>query len=173
LAAGPAGEHDDGDLGPAAQPLDDLDAVDVREAEVEDDQVRPQVRGLAQRGDAVSGYVEVVVAGAQVDAHGPQDLGFVVDDQDAGHDCGPAAGGGAQGVNAAGDRWVGGLVIGHCASFGCGWCGGGQGKDPGQAAAGCVVGDRVPSMASVSPRVRASPRPTPAAAAATAQSLSP
>ena len=47
VAVGPAGEHDDGYRGPGAQGPDDVDAVDVGQSEVEDDEVGPVVGGGA------------------------------------------------------------------------------------------------------------------------------
>src|SRR6185295_3428864 len=70
-AAGAAGQHDDGDGGPAAEAADDLGALHVGQAEVEDDEVGALAGGGVQGGHAVGGGVDVVVPGAQVDAQGP------------------------------------------------------------------------------------------------------
>jgi hypothetical protein len=48
LAAGPTGQHDDRYRGPAAQAVDDVDAVDVGQPEVEDDEVGLPIRRFAQ-----------------------------------------------------------------------------------------------------------------------------
>jgi hypothetical protein len=48
-AVGPPGQHDDRRLGPAAQPLDDLHAIQVRQAKVEDHQVGRVLGGGLQR----------------------------------------------------------------------------------------------------------------------------
>src|SRR5262249_38148023 len=85
LAPGPAGQHDDRHLGPAAQPVDDLDAVDVRQAEVEDDQVGRAVLGLPQRAGPVGGHRHLEPAGRQVDPQRPHDLRLRVDDPRPGH----------------------------------------------------------------------------------------
>ena len=91
LAAGPAGQHDDRDVGPAAQAADDVDAVHVGQAEVEHDQVRVLAGGQrAARRPPSAATVDVVAPGAQVDPQRAQDLRLVVDDQDPGHDSPPA-----------------------------------------------------------------------------------
>ena len=74
-----------GALRPAAQALDHLDAVHVGQAEVEHDHVRAgraRPRSRARRPSAAR--VDVVAAGAQVDAERPPQAALVVDDQDAG-----------------------------------------------------------------------------------------
>jgi hypothetical protein len=62
--------------------VDHLDAVHVRQAEVEDDQVRRVLGGKFKRLASGSGGVHLVVADAQVDAQGADDLRLIVDDQD-------------------------------------------------------------------------------------------
>ena len=64
---------------------DDLDAVQVGQAEVEHDQVGVRVGGRLQGAAAAARGHDLVVAGLQVDPQRPQDLRLVVDDQDAGH----------------------------------------------------------------------------------------
>ena len=74
-------------------PRIDVDAVDVGQAEVEDDQVG-WVRG--RRGECLgsgAGGEHLVVAGAQVDGQRAQDLWLVVDHQHPGHDALRRAGG--------------------------------------------------------------------------------
>jgi hypothetical protein len=73
------------DGGPAAQAVDDVDPVQVRQPQIEDDQVRRAVDGRAQGRGAVGGDVHLVVAGGQVDAQRAQDLRLVIDHEDAGH----------------------------------------------------------------------------------------
>ena len=92
----------------------------------------------------VAARAHLVVAGAQVDAQGPQDLRLVVDDEDAGHRrC---------------------LV---CVRAGPGAAGGDAGRRRGSETTmvspppGVSSGSRVPPMASARPRDSASPRPTP------------
>ena len=53
-AVGPAGQHDDRGLGPAAQPLDDLDAVQVGQAQVEEHQVRGVAAAVVSASDPVA-----------------------------------------------------------------------------------------------------------------------
>src|SRR5580765_7013576 len=55
-------------------------------AEVEDDDIGRVCRGETERLGAGGRGVDVVVAGLEVDSQGPQQLGLVVDDEDAGHD---------------------------------------------------------------------------------------
>jgi hypothetical protein len=88
-AVGPPGQHDDRCLRPAAQPGDHLDAVQVRQAQVEDHQVRRVLGGHLERLRPGGRDVHVVVAHPEVDPQRPQDLRFVVDDEHPGH--GPAA----------------------------------------------------------------------------------
>ena len=60
-------------------------AVEVGQAEVEDDDVGRAVGRRAQRGPAVGGGEDGVAAGGEVDPQRAEELGVVVDDQDAGH----------------------------------------------------------------------------------------
>jgi hypothetical protein len=61
-AVGSPGQHDDGRLGPAAQPLDHLDAVQVGQAEVEDHQVGRVPGGYLERLGPGGGHVHLVLA---------------------------------------------------------------------------------------------------------------
>src|SRR5207244_5380330 len=92
----PGRQNDDRDAGPAPQALDDLDAGDAGEAEVEDDDVGVVVGGLAEGVLPRGGEVDVVAPGPEVDGQGPEDLRLVVDDEDPfAHDGPtPAPGGG-------------------------------------------------------------------------------
>ena len=58
------GEHDDRNLGPAAQAADDFDAVNVGQSDVEQHDVGLVVGGLAERFGAGGGEGDLVVAGA-------------------------------------------------------------------------------------------------------------
>jgi hypothetical protein len=80
-----AGQDDDRYRGPGAQLADDLDAVEVGQAEVEHDQVGVLAGGGVQGLHAVAGGDDLVLAGVQVDPQRPQDLRFVVDDEQPGH----------------------------------------------------------------------------------------
>ena len=79
------GEDDDRHGGPAAQAADHFDAVDSGEAEVEDDEVGVLPGGDRERRLAGLGEVDVVAACAEVGRERAQDLGLVVDDEDARH----------------------------------------------------------------------------------------
>src|SRR5262249_17493593 len=72
-AAGTPGQHDDRHRGPAAQSADDVNAVDVGQAQIEHDQVRVLVRRGLQRLATVEGSDDIVLAGGQVDAQGTQE----------------------------------------------------------------------------------------------------
>jgi hypothetical protein len=80
-----AGQDDDRDGGPATQPTDDVDAIHVGQPKVEHDDVRQGLGGHGQRRLAVGGGDDLVGPGGQIDPQGPQDLGFVVDHEHAGH----------------------------------------------------------------------------------------
>jgi cellulose synthase/poly-beta-1,6-N-acetylglucosamine synthase-like glycosyltransferase/peptidoglycan/xylan/chitin deacetylase (PgdA/CDA1 family) len=80
-AVGSPGQHDDGRLGPAAQALDDLHAVQVGQAQVEDDQVRRVPAGHGERLGPGRRDVHLVLPHPQVDAQRPEDLRLVVDDK--------------------------------------------------------------------------------------------
>jgi hypothetical protein len=67
----PGGEHDDRHGGPAAEAFHDGDAIEVRQAEVEDDQVGRVPAGDGECGGAVGCGVDVVAARGEVDAQGP------------------------------------------------------------------------------------------------------
>ena len=74
-----------------------LDAVQVWQAEVEDDEVGGAFGEDLQRGTAVRGGLDLVVAGPQVDGEGPPDVRLVVDDEDEGHGADPPTVGGQHG----------------------------------------------------------------------------
>ena len=110
VAAG--GEDDDGDGGVAADGAHDVEPVDPRQAEVEDERVRPpgaergDRRGAVGRGeDGEPGVFEVV-------ADEPGDLGLVLDDEDRAHvvlrDDEDAGRGYPPGVAGRGDQPAGG-----------------------------------------------------------------
>jgi hypothetical protein len=79
---GPAGQHDDRCLAHAAQLDDDLDAIDVRQAEVKDDRVRRPAGGQGQRLLPGARGKDVVLPSPQVDAQRAPHLRLVLDDQD-------------------------------------------------------------------------------------------
>ena len=100
---------------------------------------------------------DLVVAGAQVDGERPQDLWFVVDDQHPGH--------GASDGRVRGDARAFAFAAARLRRSRCGWWSGGgaAGSDSTMVSPppGVSSGVSVPPIASVSPRDRASPRPTP------------
>ena len=59
-------QHDDRDLGPAPQALDHLEAVDAREAEVEDDHVGLLVGSRLEGFLSGGGEVDLVAASTKV-----------------------------------------------------------------------------------------------------------
>ena len=79
------GEHQDRDVGPAAQPADHLGAVHVRQAQVEDDGVRGMRGRELQAAGAGGRRVHLVAAGPQVDGERPDQVGVVVDDEHGAH----------------------------------------------------------------------------------------
>ena len=108
------------------------------------------VGGLAQRGGAVGGDVDLVVAGAQVDPQGAQDLRLVVDDEDAGH---------VRLLRPRRARPVGGRRAAGSAAI--------MVSPP----PGVSSGSSVPPIASARPRDRARPSPTPVCVVAVAEPL--
>src|SRR5262249_52199301 len=157
-AVSAAGQDDDGRAGPAAQPADYLHPVQVRQAEVEDHQVRRAVAGPLQRLPAGGGRVHLVAAHPQVDPQRAQDLRLVVDYQNAGHVASlppSAAAAGGEGAcprsRRPGSAWPG-------------WPSArAAGRDMTMVSPppGVSSGSSVPPMASVSPRDSARPSPTP------------
>src|SRR5262249_6672195 len=87
LVAG-GGQDDDRDRRPAADAVDHLGAVHVRQPQVQDDHVGPVAGHGGQPGAAVDGGADVVLARAEVDPQRAQDGRLVVDDEHPGH--GPA-----------------------------------------------------------------------------------
>jgi len=75
---------DDRRVVPLAQRHDHLGAVDVGQAEVQDDRVRRVARRHRQRLPAGARGPHVVLPGAQVDPQRADQLGLVLDDEDAG-----------------------------------------------------------------------------------------
>ena len=80
---GPAGQHDDRRVVPPAQFDDHLGAVDVGQAEVEDDRVRRVARGQRQRLPAGARGQHLVLPGPQVDPQRADQVGLVLDDENA------------------------------------------------------------------------------------------
>src|SRR3954453_5069985 len=75
------GKHEDRHVVGRAQPARDLDAVELRQAEVEDHEVRMVGRGLVERGLAVAGDAHVVAVQAQGALEDLGDLVVVLDDE--------------------------------------------------------------------------------------------
>ena len=90
LVGSPAGgEHQDRYARPAAQGLDDVHAVHVRQAQVEDDHVGLARGGEPERGGAVGRRVHSVPTRLHVDHEGPDELRVVLHHQYPGHRCTP------------------------------------------------------------------------------------
>ena len=70
----------------ARKPAADLDAVELRQPEVEDDEVGHEVLGGLERRHAVGGGAHLVALLAQRAAKNVRDLGVVLDDEDAAGD---------------------------------------------------------------------------------------
>src|SRR5215470_15746291 len=146
VAVGAARQHDDRRVGPAAQPADHFDAIQVGQAEVEYYQVGRVLRSLVERLRAGLRGVDLVIPGAQVYPERPDDLRLVVNDEHPAHD----------GTWSALSGWV---------------CSPGRVRAvPGTAGSessmvrpppGVSSGSKVPSIASVRPFDNARPRPMP------------
>ncbi len=93
------GEHDHGNRVEGAQPREDLDAVEVGQAEIEQDEVGGAAGGEAEAFAGVLGLEELVARGTQGRFEKAVDLGLVVD----GEDCSQCHG---RGVTRA--PWAGG-----------------------------------------------------------------
>ena len=83
LGLGAGGQHQDRHVAVGAQPAADLDAVEARQAEVEDDQVGDEAGGDVERLDPVGRGADLVALVAQRAAQDVGDLGVVLDEQDA------------------------------------------------------------------------------------------
>src|SRR3984957_18142152 len=81
----PHRQDDDRRRGPAADPVNDLGAVHVGQAKVEDDRVGPLAGNCREARGAVARGRHLVVARGQVDPQRAEDRRLVVDDEDAGH----------------------------------------------------------------------------------------
>src|SRR3954447_228643 len=134
VRAGRQHEHRPGE--PRPQPGQHLGAVEVGQAQVEDDEIGVVVGGVPQRRAAVGSGEDVVAGRVQRDPQGPGDLRVVVDDEDPAHRAG-TGGGSAGGPAAASDTTM-------------------VSPPPGASSASTV-----PPIASVTPRATASPSPTP------------
>jgi hypothetical protein len=77
------GEHEDRHVIGRPQPPRDLDAVELRQPEVEDDEVGVEGRRLVQRGLAVAGDAHLVTLQAQGALEHLGDLLVVLDDEHA------------------------------------------------------------------------------------------
>src|SRR6476659_3877111 len=138
-AVHPAGENHNGHLRPLTKRADDINAIDVRQAEIEDDQVWMSVGCCLEGAPTGSGGDDGVLPRVQVDSQGAQDLRLVIDDQDTSHDRSNAV----------------------CAGSGMGRVTAGSEIVMVSPPPGVPSGLRVPDMASISPRDKARPRPTP------------
>ena len=91
VAAGVRRDHHHGRLLPA-RPRPELgqhgEAVHVRKADVEDDDVRAAFRGEAQGARSRRGLENVVSAVLQQRSEGQDQVGFVLDQEDRGGHCG-------------------------------------------------------------------------------------
>ena len=92
LAVDAGREHQHRPGEPRAQAGEHLGAVQVGQAQVEDDDVGMRRGGLAQRGATVGGRDHLVAGRAEGDPQGAGQLRVVVDDQDPAHDVGTASG---------------------------------------------------------------------------------
>src|SRR5664279_6582477 len=180
-AAGTSGKHDDRHSRPATQPPDHLDTVHIGQPEVEDDDVGYVRRGVGQGVPAVGRRADVVAAGGQIDPQRPQELRFVVDDEDPAHR-GPSVGDRSPGSSSSQWATPGGnplwsrspLLAPPLARPTCEADSASPSRDGGgsRGAAGSATtmvspppgvssGRRVPPIDCTSPRHSASPRPTP------------
>lgn len=103
------GEDHDGDGAPFADASEDGEAVEVREAEVEEDEVGPVLGGGEEPIAAVGGFEDTVGVTFEGDAQEAPDLRFVVDDEER----------------------EGTLAFGGGGRCGCGWHGKGGGSGRG------------------------------------------
>ncbi len=84
-AVGAAGQHDDRRVGPPPQALNDLHAIQVRQAEIQDHQVGGIFRGQLECLGAGPGGVHLVLPHPQVDPQRAEYLRLVVDHQHGRH----------------------------------------------------------------------------------------
>ena len=77
----PDRQHDHGLLGEGAQPGQHLEAVEVGQPEVQDDEVDAVGAQDPERRRAVAGGQHVIAAGLQARAEGAHDLAVVLDDE--------------------------------------------------------------------------------------------
>ena len=83
----PRGQHDDrhvGDLGPAPDLAQDIEAREAREHDVQDDQVRALLGDRLKRLGAAGRRADQVAVARQVIGHEGGDVAFVLDDEDPG-----------------------------------------------------------------------------------------
>src|SRR5262245_6564942 len=126
-------ENQDGSARPLAEPAADLRSGAVGQDKIEDHGVRRPRDGGCQRGSGIGGRLDLVPRGPQAGLEGAQDLGLVVDDEDA-----PRAHRADTGTRAAGSETA---IVAPC-------------PEPGSTQAR-------PPFTSVNPRTIASPRPLP------------
>jgi hypothetical protein len=77
------GEDEDGDLGPFAEAAEDFEAVEIGEAEVEDDGFGLKGGGFGEAEGAGFGFMDGEAAGLEGEAEEAADLHFVVNDEEA------------------------------------------------------------------------------------------
>ena len=82
---GAGGQHDDRHVAVAAEGPGNVQAVELGEGEVEDDQVGVAAAGDLQGLLPVTGGEDLETGALQVVAHQPHDVGLVVDDEHRGH----------------------------------------------------------------------------------------
>jgi hypothetical protein len=73
----------DGHIRPSAQPLDHLDSAEAWQPEVEDDEFGFDLCGDIQSLGPGPREVHVIPAGREIDTKGFEDLGIVIDDENA------------------------------------------------------------------------------------------
>ena len=138
-----------------SQRADDVHAVHVRQAEIEDDQIRVSIGRRLEGSAAASGCDNVVLPGVKVDPQSPQDLRLVVDYEHPGHGRSLAVSTGSL----RGTAW--GAGVSTESASGLGRVTAGSEIVMVRPPPGVPSGLRVPDMASISPRDKARPRPTP------------
>jgi hypothetical protein len=78
------GQHDDGDVGGVTDPPTDFFTGDLRQVQIENDQVEALARGSVEGGLPVSDRGHPVALALEVRGHGIADGALVLDEQDPG-----------------------------------------------------------------------------------------
>ena len=76
------GEHDDGDIGFAAEGTADVKAVETREVEVKDNEIWGVVTGTGEGIEPITGGMDAIVALFEVVASDFNNFRFVINDED-------------------------------------------------------------------------------------------